>query len=219
MARFFSMVHHFKLTVQHRCEDAEFQEILNHVRHYKPYQHLLNILHKNRVIISGNTPTDLDIHRALVEHPESTVVTVTRNATNRVNKVAIDLLFQDEIPLAVVQSNCEFPPVLIYKDMSVIITQNRDKLNHVVNGQRATVHMVERRTVFLKLPSGNIVNVYIVTSTTEQGNLERCYPFVPGYAVTICKSQGQQLNKIILWMDSLYVPEGAGYVALSRVQW
>ena len=49
-------------------------------------------------------------------------------------------------------------------------------------------------------------------------NEDYTYPFVPAYALTICKTQGQTLERAILWMDSLHVPAGAAYVALSRVK-
>ena len=57
----------------------------------------------------------------------------------------------------------------------------------------------------------------MVTNTTPDGQQKRVYPFVPGYAQTICKSQGQYLKKIIVWMDSSLVPPGAGYVAMSHI--
>ena len=36
--------------------------------------------------------------------------------------------------------------------------------------------------------------------------------------MTICKSQGQTLNNIIVWFDMACVGPGAAYVALSRVK-
>ena len=42
---FFSMVRHFKLTTQHRCEDPELESILNHLRYYRPSHKLLETLH------------------------------------------------------------------------------------------------------------------------------------------------------------------------------
>jgi hypothetical protein len=32
------------------------------------------------------------------------------------------------------------------------------------------------------------------------------------------RAKGQTLEKVIIWMDTLHVPAGAGYVALSRVR-
>ena len=91
--------------------------------------------------------------------------------------------------------------------MKVIITQNRDKELHIVNGQTATVHTMQNATVFLKLPNDHIVAVYPVTATVDD-HRRTSHPFVPAYASTICKIQGQNLGKIILWLDSPLVPKG-----------
>ena len=36
--------------------------------------------------------------------------------------------------------------------------------------------------------------------------------------MTICKTQGANIKKLIVWFDCPIVPKGMGYVALSRVQ-
>ena len=43
-----------------------------------------------------------------------------------------------------------------------------------------------------------------------------CY--VPCYALTMLKSQGPTLSKVIICFDSNKVGEGLGYVALSRIR-
>ena len=101
--------------------------------------------------------------------------------------------------------------------MRVIITQNRDKDLHIVNGQTATVHTMQNATLFLKLSNEHIVAVYPVTATVDD-HIRMSHPFVPAYTSTICKIQGQNLGKIILWLDTPLVPKGSAYVALSRIQ-
>ena len=54
--------------------------------------------------------------------------------------------------------------------------------------------------------------------TLHPKQLRKCYPFVPGYAMTICKSQGQTLDNIIVCFDTASLGPGAAYVALSRVK-
>lgn len=46
--------------------------------------------------------------------------------------------------------------------MQVIVTQNRDKTNGLVNGQKATVVNIQGRTIFLRLPNSMIVQTYTV---------------------------------------------------------
>ena len=101
--------------------------------------------------------------------------------------------------------------------MKVIITQNRDKKNGVTNGQTASVLPTENATIVLKLPNGNIVAIHPVTSIVD-GKRYVCYPITPAYASTICKIQGQTLSKIVVWLDCKTVPNGAAYVALSRIR-
>ena len=118
------------------------------------------------------------------------------------------------------------PPMHIYKNMRVIITQNVNKVKGVVNGQKAVIALKSRNTVLLRLPNKSLVSVFPltnpITSTDQHGNdvttNKTVFPFVPGYAITVCKAQGQTYDEAIIWMDSDFVPKGTGYVALSRVR-
>ena len=91
-----------------------------------------------------------------------------------------------------------------------MITQNHDKTWNIVNGQMAVVERCHNATVILKLPGNKLVATYHVTS--------ECYPFHIGYANTMCKAQGQTIEKAILWFDVDNIPPGTAYVALSRVR-
>ena len=98
-----------------------------------------------------------------------------------------------------------------------MITQNRDKTRNIVNGQIATVETCHNATVVLRLPGQKLVATYPVTVQSESGQ-KTCYPFRIGYANTMCKAQGQTLEKAILWFDVDNIPPGTAYVALSRVR-
>jgi hypothetical protein len=215
---FYSIAHHIHLTTQHRCEDEELLNILNHLRYYKPSNELLEKIHGGRVLTASSSPTQGDLERVLKQRPCATFVTVSRKATNFINQVAIDYLFRDTLPLMHVQFDCDLPPMPIYENLQVIITQNRDKKNGIVNGQRAFVKLVQNKTVFLTLPNGSVVSTHLVTYSKPDGSVKTSYPFVPAYSVTICKSQGQTLPEVVIWMDAKIVPAGAAYVALSRVK-
>ena len=71
---------------------------------------------------------------------------------------------------------------------------------------------------FWKLPNDKCMNVYPITTILENGNRRTCYPFIPSYAVTICKAQRQTLNSAIVWFDIPRIPAGSAYVALARVK-
>ena len=105
--------------------------------------------------------------------------------------------------------------------MHVIVIQNRDKTNGLVNGQKATVVNIQGRTIFLRLPNSMIVQTYTVSAYKKDelhASHLHTYPFVPPSALTICKVQGQTLKDTIVWLDSVFVPAGVAYVALSRIK-
>ena len=215
--QFYRVAHHINLTKQYRCEDQELQDILNHLRYYKPSRYLLQTIHGGRIMCATQTPSADDVQRVLKERPTATFLTVSRKATNFINEVAINSIFTNCTPLMMAQFDCDLPPLPIYEALPVLITQNRDKKNGVVNGQRAVVKLVQNKTVFLTLPNGSVVTTHLVTCCKADGTFRTSYPFVPAYALTICKSQGQTLNEVVIWMDAKIVPAGAAYVALSRV--
>lgn len=69
----------------------------------------------------------------------------------------------------------------------------------------------------VQFPDNERAFVYPVTHHVEgEGDVTR-YPFTPAYARTICKSQGQNLKHLLVWLDCPTVPPGLAYVALSRV--
>jgi ATP-dependent exoDNAse (exonuclease V) alpha subunit len=133
-------------------------------------------------------------------------------------------LFNPNLHVGTVQMDNDDPPTNIFKGMRIILTQNRDKKNGVVNGQPGIVRMMKGMTILITLPNGKTVSVYpvstIISEAEDDGNanIKTCYPFVPGYAITICKSQGQTLDNVVVWFDTNSLGPGGAYVALSRVK-
>ena len=76
---------------------------------------------------------------------------------------------------------------------------------------------MEKETVFLKLTNEALVPLYPVTYANPETEKRTCYPFVPSYALTMTKSQGQNLKKVLLWFDSPKCAPGCAYMALCRV--
>lgn len=100
-------------------------------------------------------------------------------------------------PIAHFQLDSDTNVTPIYKGMRVMITQNRDKARNIVNGQMAIVQMCQNSTVLLKLPEGSLIVTYPVTFQSPTGT-RTCHPFHLAYANTMCKAQGQTLEKTIL---------------------
>ena len=175
-------------------------------------------LFEGRTLCKQSEPSEHELSKILLEHREDLVLTVSRAACTRVNAAAIRYLFAGKIASALVQMDDNEGPTGLYKDMRIIITQNRDKKNGVINDQTGTVLNYEQRTIFLQLPNSSIVAVHLVTEVTEEGSKIIFYPIVPAYSTTICKIQGQTLGKIIVWLDCPSVPQGTAYVTLSRLR-
>lgn len=203
------------LTEQHRNDDDDYAKFLNHIRCWRPSQRLLDEIQKDRLFFHEQ-PSDENILQALIDHPHSTVITVSHKAANRINQIVLDRILDKSSLLGNVKCDCQLPEIPLYKGMRVMITQNRNKQLSVVNGRVAHVLQMEGNTVFLKLADNNVVQVYPLTLPNEDGSLKTVFPFMPAYALTIPKAQGQTLNECIVWLDSPIVAPGGAYVALSR---
>lgn len=77
---------------------------------------------------------------------------------------------------------------------------------------------MENETVFIKLKNGALVPVYPFAYFHTETGKRTCYPFVPSYALTMTKSQGQNLSEVLLSFDSPKFAPGCAYMALSRVR-
>ena len=153
-----------------------------------------------------------------MDQPEGIILTVSKKAATRVNKVALQSLFSDADQLGQIPYDSDLGTDCAYRGMKVLITQNRDKENEVVNGQPGTLMYRENASLFLKHPNGYICCIHPVIQTDEHGERTVVYPITPAYASTITKIQGQNMKKIILWLDCQTVPSGSAYVALSRIR-
>ena len=181
-----------------------------------PSVHFLQQLHEGRVLVTAPPVQDDNLFLALTQFPLATFFTFSRQATSHENRIALERIFPDA-PLATIQYDCDMTPMPIYRRMKAIISQNRDKKNGVVNGKTATIIHVQDAAIFLHLPSGFIAASYPV-SVYRDGQLWTSYPFVPAYALTVAKAQGQTLDSANMWLDSSIVPAGGAYVALARIR-
>lgn len=102
--------------------------------------------------------------------------------------------------------------------MRIVITENRDIASRIVNGQDATILSNHGNTLLIELPDKKRAFIYPVTHDVEGQGVITSYPCTPAYARTICKSQGQNLKHLVVWLDCPTVPPGLAYVALSRIR-
>lgn len=202
---------------QFRCIDAAYGAFLDYLRHWQPTQEFLDHVQDGRVVEGALPITDYELWTAIVEETSAIVLTVSREGADRINRVVLNRLFEDAAPISNVPCQGRFCTFPVFAGMRVVITQNRDKDVRFVNGQRAVVEKAQNNTI-LRLQNEKLLFAHPVSSINDQGVHQVTYPFRPGYGLTICKSQGGTLPKVLLWLDSPVVPKGTAYVGLSRVR-
>ena len=161
--------------------------------------------------------TDYDIWHTVKDAPDATFLTVSKAAANRVNSLVIARMFQEKTPISMIPLENELHDFLPFSYMRVVVTQNLDKRIGMVNGQLTTIQNHQNNTLLLRFPNENTTFTYPVTTTTEDGRSRVHHALNPAYCMTICKTQGANIKKLIVWFDCPTVPSGMGYVALSRV--
>lgn len=161
--------------------------------------------------------TDYDIWKNIEEVPNATFLTASRAAATRMNSIVIHWMFQEKTPLSSIPRENDVEEYLLFKHMRGIVTQNLNKCTGVINGHLANIVSNENHTL-LQLPNGKTMFTYPVTTTSEDG-LSRVHSALnPAYSMTICKTWGTNIKKLIVWFHCPTVPKGMEYMALSRVR-
>ena len=96
---FLSSTYRYTLRGQHRVEDHDYIKFLDHIRHWKPTQQLLDTLQEGRVLCPDAVLRTEKIIQALQSHPD-TVLRFTNEAANELNNVITSTLFSNNEPLA-----------------------------------------------------------------------------------------------------------------------
>jgi hypothetical protein len=219
-----------KLLRQWRCIDPVLTEKLDALRSSRLMgaegDRMLQKLCRNHKAWSGHhEPTSLDIADLFRRTNDGTVVvTCTRRAAAKVNALAMQVLFTNKNkPLL-----CTLPgdyeanplnydehsnlrtdraplpnPTPVYIGMRLVITQNRDKVNHCVNGMVCSVERFCHTSGCLQVltTTHRRLALYPITDDHAPGGRVVCYPVRIGYASTIHKYQGAQLQHVTLWLD------------------
>ncbi|CAE7679552.1 Pif1, partial [Symbiodinium sp. CCMP2456] len=235
------MVHQIELHEMWRCKDETLREKLVALRTAMPTKKLLKRICLRHKAWSGHRkPTAWDIQQLYRKVPHTTVATCTKRRAAHVNDLSIWVLFttQRKRQLAKLKVDWESnadnydeknnviagrPPkpltMKVYKNLRVHLTRNVDKSSDFVNGMEATVKSYDpnSRCLHVLTKTGRNLAVYPITDWVEGCGYVTAYPVRPGYASTVHKLQGAELEHITVWLDIPFM-RAAGYVALSRVQ-
>ena len=167
----------------------------------------------------------------------TTSVKCTRRAAQQVHELAADVLVGRgrvlvDLP-ADYETNTEnfengklrtdrqpIPSTLqIRKGMRLHLTRNVDKAGDFVNGMECEVHAWDDHSKCLRVKTvtGKDVAVFQYTDPAPEAQNVSYFPIRLGYASTIYKMQGAELEHITIYLD---IPgqRAAAYVAMSRVK-
>ena len=186
------------------------------VHYQEPTQQQLDHFQEGLVLGSPGCLEDHQIYGAFRRHAQTTIMTVSRAAAQRINNNVVQELFAGKEPLTNISCAAVTggAAILPFAGMLIVINENRDKACRIVNRQDATLASSQGNTLILRFPDGEHAFVYPVTHYVEgEGDVTR-YPLTPAYARTISKSQGQNLKHLLVWLDCPIVPAGLAYVAL-----
>ena len=230
-----------KLHQVYRCKDKKFNKVLQELRTSRPKKETLKWLKKRKAWTPVGKPTVAGVRKLFKAHPKTVVFTCRRQGAFDINKLALRALFPRYAPLATVDADVESNPdnwkkgpdggqvlkedrflkptkLCIFKGAKVCFTRNVRKDIDYVNGMDATVVAYHAGSKAVEVMTATKHRVMVWPwSDMDKGGLTY-YPLKPGYADTIMKYQGAELEHVTVFLDAEGVP-GAAYTALSRVSY
>lgn len=100
----------------YRCKDPEFQKVLSCLRTAQPTSTgkggtlTVQKIMKGRRAWKGHTPSHSDVARLLQQHPDTTFMAITRKGTALLAQLAMEVLFENQRPVATVKADVESNP-------------------------------------------------------------------------------------------------------------
>ena len=230
-----------KLHEVYRCKDKAYNKVLQELRTSRPNKQTLKWLKSRKAWTPPGKPTAEGIRKLLKAHPKTRILTCTRKGARGINRLALEAEYPNYPPLDTVDADVESNPnnwtkgpdgaqvlkedhllkpteLPIFKGAQVCFTRNVRKDIDYVNGMDATVvdYHPESKAIEVMTATKHRVMVW-KWSDMDKGGLAY-YPLKAGYADTIMKYQGAELEHVTVFLDAEKVP-GAAYTALSRVSY
>ena len=202
---------HFLIT-EHLCTDPAFNSFLCLIRHF-------NVT--NRDIFKCLSSLSFTDHTEQVEaetilhafdtNRYITFLTFNKDSSTYINSTITQHVFSNDVLLTHVYLSTDLEAWQpIYKNMKIMITENRDKEKGVINGTIAYIRSLHNQTLFIE--SNHLLIPIFPVSNSENHTY---YPISVGSSTTICKAQGQTLTHITLFFNAPFLPCSCAYVAMS----
>jgi ASC-1-like (ASCH) protein len=223
-----------------RCEDPLYWRLLSGIRTTKPSERNLRgvvsvqDLMRGRRAWKGDKPKLNDMRFLLEKYPKAEFMAVSRRGTGLMNDLAVEALFGCQAPCAILPGDIESFAANYYKGklkpfqhldpqelrvhvgMKVFLTKNVRKDIDFVNGMCCTVEGFDSTSGGLRVITNTGKRVVVWRWTDKDLGFQTYYPVRPGYASTVLKFQGAELEFVILYLDA--EAPGAAYTAMSRVK-
>jgi ATP-dependent exoDNAse (exonuclease V) alpha subunit len=176
------------------------------------------------------------MRRILRTYPHTTMLAVTRRGAAELNKLALQVKYPRRPPLATlsgdIESNPEnyaegklLPPprlqsakIPVHKGMKLYLRRNVQKNKDFVNGMQCVVEAFNEQSRALQVMTITNHRVVVYPWTDAELGNRVYYPVRLGWASTVLKFQGAELEHVTLYLDSVGAP-GAAYTGMSRVQY
>ena len=119
---------------QYRILDSNYASFMDFIRHMQPSQEQLDEFQEDIVLYPSGDVDNEQIFEAFNKSSNTTMMTVSRAAAQRVNEIVVSRVFANEVPLTTVRctSIVRSTPIYPYRGMKVLITENRDKTSRTV---------------------------------------------------------------------------------------
>ena len=227
-----------------RCQDPVHANILRVLRMHMPSPRggrgltVPQIVH-GRKAWNGPEPTVADIRKLFREHPETTILTVSRVGASRIDDLCMQAKYPRREPLVILPGDMESNPANYYSEgprkgklkpckdlkarqvpihvgMPIYMTRNVIKRVDFVNGMMARVEAYDPKSGGLRVLTNTGHRLTVFRWTDKELGNRTYYPIRPGFASTILKFQGAELRHVTIYLDVPGIP-GAAYTAISRV--
>lgn len=210
-------VEHLHLTTNHRQSDEKFKSILKDIRHGKLTERVEEFVNARKVIapedalrISPYRSEVEDINNMRLQRTGEDIHVATARVSYKESFVKPESMFK----------GVRIPEVVKYSKKARVVMLTNDSEGAWVNGSTGVVEEVDDGQIMVRLDNNRLVNACQCLHQVfdAKGDVIFEYvqvPFQLGYALTIHKSQGCTLDRIVISLGGHFAP-GMTYVAMSR---
>ena len=151
-----------------------------------------------------------------------TVLTVTNKGQEDVNDMVLAYFSNrvQDVQIAPVwtANHKDVGYLRLFPGARIMITLNKNISRGLINGQIAVILAILERSLILQLADHDEPVSLPLTRQRINGHFYEAFSVAGGYAMTIHKSQGLTIAKVVIYWNSARCQGGLAYTALSRAR-